>query len=71
MNVDVIRAWKDDVYRESLTAQQRAQLPGNPAGAIELTEAELAGVDGALTPVLIGLTISLNYLVWVSARGNC
>jgi mersacidin/lichenicidin family type 2 lantibiotic len=33
MNVDVIRAWKDDVYRDSLSAEQRAMLPLNPAGA--------------------------------------
>ena len=24
MNVDVIRAWKDDMYRDSLSAEQRA-----------------------------------------------
>ena len=71
MNLDVIRAWKDDTYRNTLTAEQLAMLPANPAGAIELTEAELASVDGAITPVIIGITISLNYGVWVTLRGNC
>jgi mersacidin/lichenicidin family type 2 lantibiotic len=71
MNIDVIRAWKDEAYRDALTPQQMAQLPANPAGAIELTEDELAGVDGAITPIIIGLTISLNYLVWVTLRDNC
>ena len=71
MNIDVIRAWKDDTYRDNLTGEQRAMLPENPAGAIELTEAELASVDGAITPVIIGLTISLNYGVWFTLRDNC
>ena len=34
--VDVVRAWKDPQYRESLTDAQRAQLPAHPAGLIEL-----------------------------------
>ena len=34
-NVNIIRAWKDEEYRNSLTDEQRAALPANPAGAIE------------------------------------
>ena len=43
-NVDIIRAWKDKSYRDSLTAEQLANLPANPAG--ELNEAELAAISG-------------------------
>ena len=43
---DIIRAWKDDEYRRTLSAAQRAALPAHPAGIIELTEAELATVAG-------------------------
>ncbi len=39
--VDIIRAWRDDDYRLSLTADEQAQLPTSPVGAMELTEAEL------------------------------
>ena len=53
--VDIIRLWKDEEYRNNLTDEERAQfeeesaqvrkmssgLPGNPAGAIELTDNEL------------------------------
>jgi len=70
MNVDLIRAWKDETYRNSLTAEQRALLPQHPAGAIELTEGELAAVDGAITPVIIGLTIGLDYLIWATLVYN-
>ena len=43
---DVIRAWKDASYRQSLSPEQLAGLPANPAGAVELTEAEAATVHG-------------------------
>jgi mersacidin/lichenicidin family type 2 lantibiotic len=53
MKLDLIRAWKDEAYREGLTAQQLALLPANPAGAIELAEHELSGVHGAMLPLSI------------------
>ena len=43
---DIIRAWKNPEYRDSLTEEQRSQLPENPAGLIELTETELENVHG-------------------------
>ena len=45
--VNIIRAWKDETFRLSLTAEQRALLPANPAGAIELEDAQLDEVSGA------------------------
>jgi mersacidin/lichenicidin family type 2 lantibiotic len=42
----IIRAWKDLEYRLSLSEAERAQLPGHPAGLIELTEKELNPVVG-------------------------
>ena len=38
---DLIRAWKDEAYRLSLTEAERAALPAHPAGLIELQPAEL------------------------------
>lgn len=46
----VIRAWKNEEYRNSLTAAERAQIPENPAGLIELTCEELVSVDGSAGP---------------------
>ena len=43
---DIIRAWKDEEYRNSLTDEQRASMPMNPAGKIELTDADLGAVAG-------------------------
>jgi len=67
MNADLIRAWKDEMYRDGLTAEQLAAMPANPAGVLELSEDELAGVDGALTPIILTL-ISLNTVIWSSVK---
>jgi mersacidin/lichenicidin family type 2 lantibiotic len=47
-HVDIIRAWKDEEYRASLSEAERAELPEHPAGLIELEDADLdAAVGGA------------------------
>ena len=57
-DLDIIRAWKDKTYRNSLSAEQLAQLPEHPAGSIELTDDELTSIDGAAaTPSIIPLTL--------------
>jgi mersacidin/lichenicidin family type 2 lantibiotic len=47
--VDVIRAWKDDAYRNSLSQEQRQQLPANPAGLVELSDEDMLSVSGGCT----------------------
>jgi mersacidin/lichenicidin family type 2 lantibiotic len=48
MNINhIIRAWKDESYRLSLTAAEQAALPANPAGIVELSDAQLGAVNGA------------------------
>ena len=44
--IDVIRAWKNEAFRQSLSEAERAMLPQNPAGSVELTAAEAAAVEG-------------------------
>jgi mersacidin/lichenicidin family type 2 lantibiotic len=47
MNIDrIIKVWKSEEYRESLSAEERALLPENPAGEIELNESELQSAIG-------------------------
>jgi mersacidin/lichenicidin family type 2 lantibiotic len=43
---NIIRAWKDETFRNSLSAEERSLLPPHPAGILELTEAELQSVAG-------------------------
>jgi mersacidin/lichenicidin family type 2 lantibiotic len=44
--VDIIRAWKDEEYFLSLTEEQRAALPANPAALIDLSDDDLRSVFG-------------------------
>jgi mersacidin/lichenicidin family type 2 lantibiotic len=48
--VDIVRAWKDPLYRASLSPDELAQLPDNPAGAIELSDDRLKVVSGGAIP---------------------
>ena len=47
-NKNIIRAWKDEDYRLSLSEAERALLPAHPAGFIELAGAEIDDVGGGL-----------------------
>ena len=46
MSIDVVRAWKDAEYRESLSSEQLALVPAHPAGEVELAEEDLLGITG-------------------------
>lgn len=38
--VDIVRAWRDEEYRMSLSAEQLSILPESPAGSIDVSEAQ-------------------------------
>jgi len=38
---EVVRAWKDEDYRDTLTAERAKELPQHPAGVIEFERPEL------------------------------
>jgi mersacidin/lichenicidin family type 2 lantibiotic len=44
--MDIIRAWKDEGYRNSLSDAERAALPPHPVGLIALTDEDLGAVAG-------------------------
>jgi len=54
-NIDVIRAWKDELYRAGLNDEELAHLPEHPAGFIELEGEQLANVEGGTTIPCIAL----------------
>jgi mersacidin/lichenicidin family type 2 lantibiotic len=43
---EIIRAWKDRQFRDSLSDEQRTQLPANPAGLVEIDDEQLVQVAG-------------------------
>jgi mersacidin/lichenicidin family type 2 lantibiotic len=47
-NNKIIRAWKDPAYRNSLSQAERAALPANPAGSVEISDADLGKVAGGI-----------------------
>jgi mersacidin/lichenicidin family type 2 lantibiotic len=61
---NIIRAWKDEDYRLSLSEAERALLPEHPAGLIELSGAEMDGVNG-------GFRVSFNYICSASVKIHC
>jgi len=38
---EIVRAWKDADYRDTLTVENRAELPKHPAGVIEFEQPQL------------------------------
>jgi mersacidin/lichenicidin family type 2 lantibiotic len=67
--LDIVRAWKDEEYRESLSDTQRASLPQNPAGLIELTDADLSLAGGGTEDAALFFTLPIcpTYMCSVTA----
>jgi mersacidin/lichenicidin family type 2 lantibiotic len=75
MKFDLVRSWKDETYRQQFSAQD---LPANPAGELELNDAQLEIIHGAHhsssggyanTNALICLQSVLGYCSTIN--GNC
>src|SRR5260370_14230554 len=45
--MNILSAWKNAAYQQSLTAGVRAPLPVNLIGEVELTDADLEAIHGA------------------------
>jgi mersacidin/lichenicidin family type 2 lantibiotic len=63
--MNIIRAWKDEEYRMSLSDEERSLLPDNPAGPMELSDAELdsivgGGGNGGGRTAVIGCSVACN-----------
>jgi mersacidin/lichenicidin family type 2 lantibiotic len=43
---DVIRAWKDPLYRARLSREEASGLPVHPSGILDLDEEQLKGASG-------------------------
>jgi mersacidin/lichenicidin family type 2 lantibiotic len=55
--MNIIRAWKDEEYRMSLSDEERSLLPDNPAGPVELSDADLDSVVGGVTGIVCIFTV--------------
>jgi len=47
MKLNIVRAWKDEIYRQSLSDEQMDMVPANPVGELELTDTSLQFIYGS------------------------
>ncbi len=47
-NIDVVRAWRDEEYRNSLSPEELASLPESPAGIAAVDETALRSITGGV-----------------------
>lgn len=47
---EIIRAWRDEEFRSSLSASEISALPDHPSGTIELKAEDLENKSRAITP---------------------
>lgn len=59
-NDQIIRAWKDASFRNSLSADELAEVPTNPAGIVDISDQDLEEAVGA-TSWPCGLFTSVAY----------
>jgi len=55
-NIYLVRAWRDEEYRNSLSEQERSSLPENPAGLAMVDDSTLRSAQGALSLHCTGTT---------------
>jgi mersacidin/lichenicidin family type 2 lantibiotic len=66
----IVSSWKSEDYRLSLSVDEQSLLPENPAGLIELSDQELAGIDGGTDTIgvcsAILLTLALSGITLIT-----
>jgi mersacidin/lichenicidin family type 2 lantibiotic len=68
---NIIRAWKDEQYRGSLSAAEKHLLPPNPAGLIELSDAQLSGIEGGDdTLTVVSISVTIETITWCPCDDN-
>lgn len=69
---DIIRAWRDESFRRSLSPEQLAALPQHPAGELEFVgDAALASVTGGCISWKVSLSIPCgNSTIYASCDAN-
>jgi mersacidin/lichenicidin family type 2 lantibiotic len=59
---NIIRAWKDESFRNSLSEEEQSLLPENPAGLVELADEQL--------DVAAGGRVDLSYVTHACMCGD-
>jgi mersacidin/lichenicidin family type 2 lantibiotic len=67
---DIVRAWKDEEYLSNLNASDRAGLPEDPAGAIEISDRDLGDVSGGTTWPCLSIMASISVSALISCASS-
>jgi mersacidin/lichenicidin family type 2 lantibiotic len=76
MNIQhIARAWRDDEFRASLSAEALASLPDSPIGEIELHDDDLNEVLGGsglseLT-IAVSVAVTVEWCISAASGGTC
>lgn len=73
--MEIVKAWKDEEYRDTLSTEQRAKLPQHPSGLIEfgqpqLEDESLFGPEGSKPCKFISYSTS-NGHCYTADPGHC
>ena len=66
----IIRAWRDAEFRSKLTEAERSMLPESPAGLVEISDEDLAGVAGVASQNLCTARCTLWILCIAASYAN-
>lgn len=70
--MDVVRAWRDPIYRSSLSAEEQEALPEHPSGIITLSDPQMGQVNGGTyTPVCAVTAVICNTITMTVCNGSC
>jgi mersacidin/lichenicidin family type 2 lantibiotic len=50
---NIIRAWKDEDYRLSLSIEEQRSLPANPAGMVDISQKDLTNATGRASFIIV------------------
>ena len=67
----IVRAWRDPEYRASMSEAERSLVPDHPAGAIELSDADLTNSAGGTdTCWMCWVTLSIAFSAWSECKDS-
>ncbi|MED7929214.1 mersacidin/lichenicidin family type 2 lantibiotic [Nonomuraea sp. LP-02] len=71
--MNIAKAWKNPLYRASLSEKQRNSLPTHPAGGVVIPDDELDGINGGTTiPCSVAVTAAIcNTVAATYCNGSC
>ena len=68
---EIIRAWKDARFRRRLSEAERAMLPPNPVGVLEVTDEQIKEASGIGESIALTTAMTCTELTFRGWRQCC